>query len=394
MKVLYFAILTVIDSSLGILKKINGQAQCLIENNVDIEVIIFYRDKSKFIDFNNFSKYFSFVKYDYHGLKRIPQLFRLWRMVDNVINKNKYDIVYFRYYGSSYFTFQLLKNNPNKIIFEHNTNELFEFKINSNWPTFVLWNEIYFAKKSFKYLLGNVGKSSDFSRHQEVKVGYKLNLKTITNGVVVSNIVKLNKFDKNATNIISLIFVGNIAMWHGLERLFKGIKNNKSSIKYKLYLVGNEDVFLKQINQYNLSHLLNKNIFITGFKSGDELNELFNKSHFAIGSLGLHRLKIVNGVPLKHREYLSRGIPFIYSGIDEDINEEVNLFLFNVEPDETAVNFDNLLLFISNEIMNKEHISSDLIKYAFYTVDMKIKMIELKSFFVERIKSKKLYEVN
>ena len=36
-------------------------------------------------------------------------------------------------------------------------------------------------------------KSSDFSKHQEFKVGYKLNLKAITNGIDIDNLIQKKK---------------------------------------------------------------------------------------------------------------------------------------------------------------------------------------------------------
>ena len=96
---------------------------------------------------------------------------------------------------------------------------------------------------------------------------------------------------------MTLIFVGNTAHWHGLERFFEGLVLYNDKIEYKLLLVGKEAKFIHLINQYRLNYLINDKIFLTGFKTGKELDVLFNEAHFAIGSLGLHRLNIGKGCP-------------------------------------------------------------------------------------------------
>ena len=48
-------------------------------------------------------------------------------------------------------------------------------------------------------------------------------------------------------------------------------------------------------------------------QTGEELNELFNRADFAIGSLGRHRSGIYNIKTLKNREYAARGLAFMYS---------------------------------------------------------------------------------
>jgi hypothetical protein len=392
MNIIYIAYLPVLDDSLGVLKKIIGQSECLNANGVGIHVVVFYKDDSNYLDYNTFPKYFELIKYPYYGIKRPLQLLLLWNNISMLAQKSEYDLVYFRYPGASYFLYRLLKNNKNKIILEHNSNELFEIKMRSRKPKFDVWKEKYFAKISFKYALGNVGKSSDFASHQEFKVGYKLNLKTITNGVFVRDFNSVETPKNKSKNSISIIFVGNISKWHGLERLFIGIKNNNSKIKYKLYLVGKKEVFLDLINKYDLNRLINDKIRLTGFKTGYELNELFNKADFAIGSLGLHRLQIFNGVPLKHREYLSRGIPFVYSGNDEDIKEEIAPLLYNIIPDETPIDFDDLLKFIIIQRKNSVDVSKKLISFAYKSVDIKNKTLELNDYFEERLKHKKTIE--
>lgn len=381
MKILYLSILPILNDNIGVVKKIKGQAESMKSNALTIDVFVLYKDESNSLDKSDFPDYFTFIKYPYSGIKRLFQLFSLWKMISEISEYKKYDVIYFRNPGSSFFLFKYLEKFKNKVVIEHNSIELNEIKLGSDRPKFDVWKEVFFAKKGYKYALGNVGKATEFSIHQETKVGYKLNLKTITNGVEVNQVARRDNQLLKAKTGIKLIFVGNIAAWHGLERLLLGIKNCNGSFDYSLFLVGREQVFLDMLYQLELTELLNTKIFLTGFKTGEELDNLFNNADYAIGSLGLHRIDILNGVPLKHREYLSRGLPFIYSGKDEDIDDSLSKYLFNIKSNESPVDFSKLLDFIQNLNKRDENVSQILSDYAAKKVDISIKSKELIDFF-------------
>lgn len=381
MKILYLSILPILNDNIGVVKKIKGQAESMKDDAEIIDVFVLYKDESNSLDKTDFPDYFTFKKYPYSGLKRVSQLFNLWKMISKISESKKYDVIYFRNPGSSFFFSKYLEKFKNKVVIEHNSIELNEIGLRSDRPKFDVWKEVFFAKKGYKYALGNVGKATEFSIHQEAKVGYKLNLKTITNGVAVNEVAKRDSQLLKAKSGINLIFVGNIAAWHGLERLLLGIKNCHGSFDYSLFLVGREQVFLEMLQQLELTELLNTKIFLTGFKTGKELDNLFDNADYAIGSLGLHRIDILNGVPLKHREYLSRGLPFIYSGKDEDIDDSLSNYLFNINANESPVDFPRLYDFIQNLKKSNENVSQILSDYAAEKIDIAIKSKELIDFF-------------
>jgi len=393
MKILYLSILPIINDNIGVVKKIKEQAESMKSSAIVLDVCVFYKEESIFLDKSDFPDYFTFITYSYSGLQRVFQSFDLWRTIAKFSDSKSYDIIYFRNPGSSFFLYRFLKTFKNKVILEHNSKEVTEIKLRSKRPKIDIWKEIFFAKKGYKYALGNVGKTTRFSIHQEIKAGYLLNLKTITNGVFVNDIVKRNDRLKKTDTNVNLIFVGNIAFWHGLERLLVGIKNYKGSVDYALFLVGQEDVFSDILRKLKLEHLLNTKIFLTGFKDGKELDKLFNDADFGIGSLGLHRINIYNGVPLKHREYLSRGLPFIYSGRDEDIDASISEYLFNVRANESSVNFSELLDFIQHLSKKEENVAQILTQYAAGNIDVSIKSEELINFFNYSLNKNKVLEL-
>ena len=76
---------------------------------------------------------------------------------------------------------------------------------------------------------------------------------------------------------------------------------------------------------------------------GDELNEVFAKANFAVGSLARHRCGITDIKTLKNREYASRGIPFVYSENDSDFDHQP--YVLKVPADESPIDIARIVSF-------------------------------------------------
>ena len=81
-------------------------------------------------------------------------------------------------------------------------------------------------------------------------------------------------------------------------------------------------------------------------------------SDIGVGCLACHRKGIEFSKSLKNREYCSRGIPFFYS--ETDLEFEESNFIFKVPPDESPIDIQQLIQFISNNHFD----STQIKKYA------------------------------
>ena len=147
------------------------------------------------------------------------------------------------------------------------------------------------------------------------------NLPTIKvmNGCNAEN-YKLKRTRKRDGEIHLLAF-GKLWRWYGLDRLLYGLAEyyTKDDVdcKVKLSIIGNgkEKESLKTLTSD--LELFNY-VRFKDFSSDINMDKEFDHADIGIGSLGIHRvLKSTNFSSLKHREYASRGIPFVYSGNDE-----------------------------------------------------------------------------
>jgi hypothetical protein len=99
-------------------------------------------------------------------------------------------------------------------------------------------------------------------------------------------------------------------------------------------------------------------VILYGKKHGEELDAIFNRCDFGIGSLGRHRVGIQQIKTLKNREYAARGIPFIYSETDSDFNNKP--YVLKAPADESAIHIQSIIDFYNNMTMSSQDIRDSI----------------------------------
>ena len=169
----------------------------------------------------------------------------------------------------------------------------------------------------------------------------------ISNGIDFSN-VKIKSRGNDTSKELNLIGVAEIHEWHGFDRIVKGLSNYYSTPKdyiVKFHVVGyffsaeGEAEFKKTINDNKLGEY----VILYGKKHGEELDKIFDRCDFGVGSLGRHRVGIDSIKTLKNREYAARGIPFIYSETDSDFDNMP--YVLKVPADETPIDIFRIIEF-------------------------------------------------
>lgn len=138
--------------------------------------------------------------------------------------------------------------------------------------------------------------------------------------------------------------------WHGFDRLVRGLAdyyraNPNPDYKVYFHIVGpltgqrERDEILPVISENHLEDYVQ----LHGPLHGEELDAMFEKTDFAIGSLGRHRSGITFIKTLKNREYAARGLAFTYSETDEDFDRMP--YVWKSPPDESAVDIQRIIDF-------------------------------------------------
>ncbi len=367
LKILYLAfaspdapqVLEKIHHQLSVMKKYNSESGGLI---------VGYGSLTKKYSF----EYVNFL--DYNLAMDFSQ-FAL-ALMDKYASRFNADIIYFRYPASNKFLYEFVDKYTN-VVFEHQTKELNEFAIRKDKDVYY-FKEKEFGEKVLSRVLGITAITKDIAEYEKRRAGRDIEYFILGNGTWedAAPIVK----DEFSYKHVNILFMGSFAPWHGFDRIIKGLSDYKGKINFKIHVIGDGEKaseYIELIKQYNLEDYF---IFY-GFKSSEDINKIANVCHFAIGSLGLHRIGHDQAAPLKHREYCLRGIPFIYSGNDVDLSNELE-FVHQVPADDSNIDFMQLEKFAELRMV-KPFIKQDARNYALTNLTWEIKIKKMVDFLVK-----------
>lgn len=259
------------------------------------------------------------------------------------ILRNSFDFIYIRsFYNTNPSLLSMLKRLHDAGI-----------KIALEFPTYPYDREIsgapfkyrpiFFLNKIFRNRLSRyVDKAVTFT---DLPFIHKIECINISNGIDFEKIKLIDH--KSHTDKLVLTGVAEIHHWHGFDRLIRGLhtyyKNGgKEDILFNI--IGDGEP--KDVNALmNLSRELGleERVIFHGYKHGEELDNLLSLTDVGIASLARHRSGITKIKTLKNREYAARGIPFIYSEIDDDF--ENMPYIIKAPADETPIDINKIVEF-------------------------------------------------
>lgn len=286
------------------------------------------------------------------------------------------DIIYMRIpYPSVFSWLTLRKSRKCKIVIEYQTIEPVEYRIKG-----MLWYlvvDLLFGSVLRKKTDAVVGVTEEITRYQIKRGGDpgKPHI-TVGNGFNVHSVPQHLPPQYNATEI-HLICVAEFSVWHGLDRLIWGVKKYQGSVKIIIHIVGNgKDIprLKKMVHDLELVD----NVTFHGFQKGTDLDDLYNISHIAVGSLGIHRLGLKEASTLKAREFCARGIPYIIACADMDFPDDFS-YIHRVPPDDTPLEIENIIEFVQTVCSDPNH-PQKMRTYALKCLDWSVKMRTLKKF--------------
>lgn len=337
MKIL-FLIFQGFDPNNGICKKIIYQQNALKANGHDVHLCYLedHEVKQRVVDHE--------VIADYGGGKKGKILKRIefGSIVDYAI-KVQIEFVYIRSnHNANPFTIHMVKRMKQagmKVVMEIPTYP-YDQEYFDRWMRRQLIQDKIFRKLFAKQLDAIV------TFAEEDFIFGKKTIK-ISNGIDFDS-VRLKKESQHPGNELHLIGVAEIHRWHGFDRIIQGMAEYYSQpkeLKVYFHIVG---YFFSPIEEKEIIGLIQEldmetYVILYGKKHGEELDAIFDKCDFGIGSLGRHRVGIEHIKTLKNREYAARGIPFVYSETDTDFDNRP--YVLKVPADESAIHLENIILF-------------------------------------------------
>lgn len=366
----------------GVTKKLLAQLDAMNQKNGVEACLRFLTKKDCKTKFrHDYVEFIDFPAPPFKGrLDKVWSFLTLFFYLNKLLQRLKSDdVIYFRNFYPFYF-FEFLIKRRNGVFIDVPSNNIKEAEIRGS----ILYRNLYLKNAS---LIGNVATGITSVTHELITINFP-NLNSnipklaIGNGFDVSS-VPVAKLE-SGTDYFNIICVANFSFWHGIDRFIIAMSTYSLKNKFKLHLVG-EGPEISNIRALVKSKNLEDNVCFYGFLSGTQLDILFNRVHLAIGNLGTHRKSISYTSPLKNREYCSRGIPFIYTCIDDDFKKDFP-FALRVESTDSPINLDEVTDFYSGLLNEKPEYQVEMHKYAELYLSWKKKTDDLVNFFERNLK--------
>jgi glycosyltransferase involved in cell wall biosynthesis len=195
----------------------------------------------------------------------------------------------------------------------------------------------------------------------------------IANGIDIESIPLDVK--SSAGPSVSMIAVANLARWHGVDRVLRGLAEHRErdgATPVTLNIVGAGPV-ANDLREMTRDLHLEGNVRFHGMRGGAELDALFASADLALSSLGMHRLGLHRSSSLKAREYCARGIPFVIASEDPDFPEGTP-FVHRVPADESPIDVTAVVDFMQKLRQHNPDSRTDMRRYAEERLTWKAKL--------------------
>ena len=347
-----------INKDYSILQKLNGEMNAVRKLGHEVNYVSF-DDESLYLNTECGREVIRKTTLGRSGFYYHTLVFRdIYLSVIKAIKTHKYDVVYFRYAPIGLTGKRMIKllSQKAKIVVEIPTFPPNQEKQKTFLRRLYMRYSNHFWKKSARYidLFTGIGEQSESFLNRP--------LLNIDNGVDVE-LIPLRK--KRSDGKMHLLAVASMSKWQGYDRLIKGLSlwKDERADKYIIDLVGDDfDGSLNRWKELAKECNIEKQVCFHGKKVGAELTALFEVATIGIGSLSLFWKGINNSSILKIREYMARGLPFVYASNDPHIPQDAKWCL-RVPNDDTPIKMQDIDTFITR-LDSESHLEEKMRAYA------------------------------
>lgn len=196
----------------------------------------------------------------------------------------------------------------------------------------------------------------------------------IINGIDV-DAIPLKK-DTRSSNRLRLICVASFYPEYGMDRVIRGMhkyySEGQNQFDVILHLVGRGpevDNYLKLAKEYGIDD----KIIYHGYQTGDNLDKIFDGSDMGIDAIALYRKGLKVSSTLKTREYMARGLPFIYASEMPGLTDAMGKYTISFENNDEEIDINRVVDFYER-LLGDAGISKKIRRIAKDSIDMKITM--------------------
>ncbi len=144
---------------------------------------------------------------------------------------------------------------------------------------------------------------------------------------------------------VRLLALASMSGWHGYDRILRSLAAYRGEADVRIDFAGGDgDGSLARWKQLAQELGLGDAVTFHGPCYGQALETVITQSDLGIGSLGMFRYGLKQGMTLKAREFMARGLPFI-SAVDDPALPDNHSFFLRVPNDETPISMHDVVTF-------------------------------------------------
>lgn len=252
----------------------------------------------------------------------------------------RFDVVYMRYmpvFWNAPAVIRFVKEQGAKLIVEHPTYPVENGRTTSliRKPVFK-YNEHVFARlEPMIDLYTLIGDPCGETLHG-------IPAMNIVNGVDVD---RLPLHSVRAEADIQLLALASMSHWQGYDRLIEALAAYQGDADVTIHMVGGEgDGSLAEWKKLAQERGVADRVIFHGEMFGERLNALVAECDAGVGGLGLYRKKQFQSMTLKLREYMARGLPFVYAVDDPSVPEDER-FCLKLRNDDSPIEMAHIVRF-------------------------------------------------
>lgn len=254
------------------------------------------------------------------------------------------DVVYMRYmptFSAAVTTLRQLKSGGGKLILEYPT-----------YPKEQENSRFFLRRQVFRYtdrVLGRIHPMVDLYTLIGAPCDGTLDGQPAMN---IVNGVDVDAYPEHQPNsgdpTVRLLALASMSGWHGYDRILHSLAQYRGDTEVRIDFAGGDgDGSLATWTALAKELGLEDRVTFHGPLYGDALNQLIARCDAGVGSLGMYRFGLAQGMTLKLREYMARGLPFL-SAVEDPALPDDPAFALQVPNNDTPIDMEQVVAFVLN----------------------------------------------
>lgn len=186
------------------------------------------------------------------------------------------------------------------------------------------------------------------------------------NVINMDTCIDVDKYNRHCyegiPDYLNMISVANERDYHGYDRIILGVSNYVKNTRKKdvyLHLVGKmSERTVQLINSLDISEF----VILHGYKSGEELNDIYKKCNIGVGPLAPHRVGGKEGTGIKTKEYFALGLPYFYAGQELLVPDDYP-YVYRISDGDEPVDINKVISFYES-IKNDRSVQDNMRDFA------------------------------